>query len=72
MTVTEIQTIIDAYMAAELAVLQGKAHTLNGRSVTRENLGDIREGRQEWEQKLLSVKSRNAGANTLYSVADFS
>lgn len=60
------QKMVAAYMEAELKVLQGKTVTLNGRSVGRENLADIRRGRQEWERKLRN-KSRKSGA----SLADF-
>ena len=72
MTSNEIQEIIDEYVKAERATLKGKAYTINGRSLTRENLAEIREGRQEWEQKLSSAAARSAGTNNHYSLADFS
>ena len=72
MTNAELQAIIDEYIEAERALLKGKSKTINGRSVTRENLQEIRAGRIEWEQKLARQQARQAGVNSLYSVADFS
>lgn len=72
MTNAEIQEIIDEYVKAERAVLKGKSYTINGRSLSRENLPEIREGRQEWEQRLSSQSARSAGINNNYSLADFS
>lgn len=37
-----------AYISAEIAVLQGKSYTVGGRQLSRENLLEIRRGRQEW------------------------
>jgi hypothetical protein len=72
MTNTEIQEVIDEYIKAERAVLKGKSYTIGARSLSRENLPDIREGRQEWEQKLATSTARSAGRNNHYSLADFS
>ena len=52
--------MIDACLQAEREVLEGKTITFNGRTVTMENLKDIREARQEWERKYRSV-GRRAG-----------
>ncbi len=71
MTSGDIQDIIDDYIKAERAVLKGKAYTIAGRSLSRENLSEIREGRQEWEQKLVSQSARQLGQNSNYSMADF-
>lgn len=48
----KIQKMIDAYIQAELDVLEGKTVTIAGRSMTSENLQEIRAGRQEWERRL--------------------
>lgn len=71
MTRTQITEMIAAYNAAELAVLKGKSYTINGRSLTRADLPDIREGRQEWEQKLASHDVREKGGSTIYALSDF-
>lgn len=40
------------YIAAEQAVLDGKSVSFAGRSLTMENLKEIRDGRKEWEAKV--------------------
>ena len=44
--------MLAAYLAAETAVLAGKTYTLGHRTVTRENLAEIRKGRMEWEARV--------------------
>lgn len=50
-----IEQMIGAYLAAELDVLAGKTVVLNGKTMTTENLNEIRLGRQEWERRLNAV-----------------
>ncbi len=52
------QEMINLYIQAEKDVLEGKTVTLNGRTLSSENLIDIRKGRREWEQR---IKSRSGG-----------
>ncbi|MGI2222610.1 hypothetical protein [Shewanella oncorhynchi] len=52
MTKTQCQQMIDAYFQAELDVLAGKQTTINGKTMTTEDLGEIRQGRLEWERRL--------------------
>lgn len=72
MTRTEISDMLAAYVAAEIAVLKGKSYTINGRSLSRVDLPDIREGRQEWEQKLAAYDVRARGGSSSYALSDFS
>ncbi|MEL0625015.1 hypothetical protein V6238_18225 [Marinomonas arenicola] len=53
----------DFYYDAEKAVLGGKTITKDGRTWTRENLSEIRKGRQEWEHRVsvLQVPKRRRG-----------
>ena len=51
MTKTQCQEMIDAYFNAELDVLAGKQTTINGKTMTTEDLGEIRKGRLEWERR---------------------
>lgn len=60
------------YIAAEKKVLTGKVFTLNGRSLTRENLAEIRKGRTEWQSRVNSETSASQGGSSLYSLVDFS
>ncbi len=43
--------MLAAYMAAEVAVLQGKEATIGDRKLRFEDLAEIRAGRKEWEAK---------------------
>jgi hypothetical protein len=46
------------YMKAEVAVLTGKSYQIGTRMLTREDLRDIRKGRQEWGQRSGLIKSQ--------------
>ncbi|WP_313178579.1 hypothetical protein [Massilia sp.] len=63
------------YMEAEAAVLAGKAITFQGRSMTMENLNEIRAGRREWEQRVAQQSRQSAGRPSFggmpFSVASF-
>lgn len=59
------------YIEAEEAVLKGQSYTINGRTLSRANLREIRNGRQEWERKVAAEKARRSCGSSLYSVADF-
>ena len=48
--------MLAAYQKAERDVLQGRSISFNGRTVTFEDLAEIRKGRAEWERR---VASRN-------------
>lgn len=66
MTKEQIQQMIDAYLAAELDLLAGKTTTINGKTMTMENLQEIRAGRLEWERRLNATLRRGS-----YSLASF-
>lgn len=44
--------MLAAYLQAEAALLQGKAFSLGGKMLTREDLAEIRRGRAEWEERV--------------------
>ena len=71
MTITEIQEMIDFYLAGEKALTKNSSYSINGRSYSRSDLPAMREGRQEWEQRKSDYLARQAGSNSTYSVADF-
>lgn len=68
MKLEDIDSMIALYMQAERDVLAGKQVTFQGRTVTSENLNEIRAGRQEWERR-----RQNAAAprRQPYSVSRF-
>lgn len=51
MKLEDIESMIGLYLQAERDVLAGKQITFQGRTVSSENLNEIRAGRQEWERR---------------------
>jgi hypothetical protein len=60
-TLAQAQTLLDAYIAAETAVLTGQAYEIAGRKMTRANLTEIRSGRKEWEQQVSLLSGSASG-----------
>lgn len=48
----QARQMVQFYIDAEKAVLAGKSITRDGRTWERENLGEIRKGRQDWEHRV--------------------
>ena len=61
----------DAYLEAELAILQGKAVTFQGRSVSHEDLDRIRKGRQEWERRAAEDEAGAAAGALSFCVGTY-
>ncbi len=51
-TLTQAETQLAAYVAAETKVLQGQAYEISGRRLTRANLAEIRGGMDFWDRKV--------------------
>lgn len=66
----DIESMIQRYADAELAVLDGKSIRFNGQEMTMENLSEIRKGRQEWEGRLTFLINRQRGRSA-YRLARF-
>jgi len=70
---TTATDMLAAYLAAESAVISGKTVQFNGRTLTYENLSEIRKGRAEWERRVAAESG--GGGPTIgglsYSVARF-
>lgn len=62
--------MVDLYVAAEQAVLQGKTFVKGDRTWTSENLPEIRAGRREWERKLNAETARTRGIQS-HSIASW-
>ena len=65
--------MLASYLAAEATVLSGQTVQFNGRTVTTENLAEIRKGRVEWERRV-AAESGTRGATIgglSFSVARF-
>lgn len=54
-TAAQAQTQLDAYLAAEAAVLAGQSYELNGRKLTRADLAAIQTGITIWNQRAKSL-----------------
>lgn len=70
MNQAQIEGMIEKYLIAEGAVLEGKSITFNGQSMTMENLSEIRKGREAWERRLASFLSAQSG-RPQYKLARF-
>ncbi|AWH36653.1 primosomal replication protein PriB/PriC domain protein [Stenotrophomonas sp. ZAC14D1_NAIMI4_6] len=66
---TPAQTMLDMYLAAEVAVLQGQSFRMGERQLNRADLAEIRAGRREWEAKV-SMQARG-GSRVSVALADF-
>lgn len=67
--------MLNKYLAAEAAVLEGKEVSLGDRKLRMEDLPSIIAGRKEWEQRVANESRRAAGAQSIagmsYSLANF-
>ncbi len=70
MNQADIEDMIQQYLSAEKAVLQGKSITFNGQAMTMENLSDITKGREAWERRLSRFLSAKSG-RPQYKLARF-
>lgn len=61
--------MLQAYLAAETAVLKGQSFRFGERQLTRADLAEIRAGRREWEAKARIEK--NGGSRMSVALADF-
>ncbi|MBB1601268.1 hypothetical protein [Variovorax sp. UMC13] len=69
---TNAQIMLTKYLEAEVAVLSGRSISFNGRTLTNEDLSEIRKGRKEWESRVASESGVGCGIGGLsYSVARF-
>ncbi|WP_395593078.1 primosomal replication protein PriB/PriC domain protein (plasmid) [Pseudomonas sp. B26140] len=64
------QEMLDKYLEAEAAVLEGKEINFNGRKLVRADLPQIIAGRKEWERRVNALASAARG-NPGYSLATF-
>lgn len=70
MTTPTAAQMRDLYIAAEAALLQGQAFSWGDRTLTRANLAEVREGRQEWERKA-AAQTAVASGYADHALADF-
>ena len=71
MALTQSQQMVDKYIEAEVAVLDGRSVSFGGRTLTMESLSEIRKGREYWERRVAAEKARAAGQSSTHSLARF-
>lgn len=62
---TTATEMLEKYIAAEAALLEGKIAKIGDRLLQMEDLAEIRAGRREWEGKVAGERVRSAGAPRL-------
>lgn len=60
-TLAQSQTQLDAYLAAETAVLSGQSYEIAGRKLTRANLEQIQAGIKIWNERVVNLTHQSAG-----------
>lgn len=65
------QQMLDKYLEAEAAVLEGRTVIFNGRTHTMEDIEKIRAGRREWERRAAADRDRSAGRRAGPALAEF-
>ena len=68
-TLTQAETQLTAYVAAETKVLQGQAYEISGRRLTRANLAEIRDGMDYWDRKVKELTNSASGIGRARTVA---
>lgn len=63
MTVAVAQTHLDQWIAADLAVAQGRAYTIGDRQLTRESAATIREQIAYWTRVVDTLTAQAGGSN---------
>lgn len=67
-TLTQAQTQLDAYLAAEAAVLTGQRYEIAGRMLQRADLAAIREGITTWDARVKSLSIAARGRSRARTV----
>jgi hypothetical protein len=60
-TLAIAQAKLDAYLAAETAVLSGQRYEIEGRMLMRANLAEIQTGINIWDQRVKRLSARASG-----------
>lgn len=60
-TLAQAQTQLDAYLAAEAAVLLNQSYEINGRKFTRTDLSAIQIGIKTWNDRVVTLSQQAQG-----------
>jgi len=67
-TLTQAQTQLDSYLAAETAVLSGQSYEIAGRKLTRADLASIQQGITSWNARLITLSNQATGRSRARTV----
>jgi hypothetical protein len=68
-TLAQAEAQLAMYLEAEAAVLAKQSYTINGRSLTKANLGEIQEGIRMWDQRAKALEAATLGRRRTVIVA---
>ena len=60
-TLAQAQAQLDAYLAAEAAVLSNQSYEIAGRKLTRADLGTIQQGIEIWNARVITLSNKANG-----------
>lgn len=60
-TLLQAQTQLDAYLAAETAVLTGQSYEIAGRKLSRADLDSIQTGIKTWNARVMTLSNQAQG-----------
>lgn len=60
-TLTQAQTQLDAYLAAETAVLSGQRYEIAGRMLARADLEFVQKGIETWNARVVTLSNKAVG-----------
>ena len=67
LTLAQAQAQLDAYLAAETAVLMGQSYEIAGRSLKRADLANIQTGITLWNERVKQLNARATGVRRAIS-----
>jgi hypothetical protein len=67
-TLLQAQTQLNAYLAAETAVLGGQKYEIAGRMLMRADLGEIRKGIEVWNSRVIMLTNQGNGRSRARTV----
>lgn len=67
-TLSQAQTQLTAYLAAETAVLSGQRYEIAGRMLMRANLAEIQTGIKLWNDRVISLANSGNGRSRARTV----
>jgi len=70
---TTASEMLDKYIAAEVAILEGQSVRFGERILTRANLIEVQQGRRDWERRVnAEARIATGGTSPRYQTPDFS